>query len=66
MVAQLVEHRTRDPKTGGSNPACVRSARNNCESFSPRVKTVVLTRSPATEAQQGSDKFRDFHRANVK
>ena len=31
-LAQLVERRTRDPKTRGSNP--VRSARNNCDSFS--------------------------------
>ena len=33
-VAQWVESRTRDPKTGGSNPACVRSTRTICESFS--------------------------------
>ena len=33
-VVQLVERRTRDPKTGGSNPVCVRSTRNICESFS--------------------------------
>ena len=33
-VAQLVERRTRDPKTRGSNPACVRSTRKKCENFS--------------------------------
>ena len=33
-VVQLVEHRIRDPKTRGSNPACVRSTRKICESFS--------------------------------
>ena len=33
-VAQLVKHRIRDPKIGGSNPACVRSTRKICESFS--------------------------------
>ena len=32
-VAQLVERRTRDPKTQGSNSACVRSTRKNCQSF---------------------------------
>ena len=32
-VAQLVEHRTRYPKTTGSNPGPVRSTRKNCESF---------------------------------
>ena len=32
-VAQLVERRTRDPKTEGSNLACVRSTRQMCESF---------------------------------
>ena len=26
-VAQLVEHRTPDPKTGGSNPTCINSIR---------------------------------------
>ena len=41
-VAQLVEHQTRDPKTRGLNPVCVRSTRKICESFS-RVKHVVLT-----------------------
>ena len=39
-VAQLIERRSQDPKTRGSNP--VRSTRKNCE-FSP-VKNVVLTR----------------------
>ena len=29
-VAQLVERRTRDPKSLGSNPVCVRSTRKNC------------------------------------
>ena len=33
-VAQLVERQTQDPKTRGSNPACVRSTRKNVESFS--------------------------------
>ena len=33
-VAQLVERRTQDKKTGGSNPTCVRSTRKICESFS--------------------------------
>ena len=33
-VAQLVEHWTRDPKTRGSNPVCVKRTRKNCESFS--------------------------------
>ena len=33
-VAQLVEHRTRDPKTRGSNPGPVRSTRTICETFS--------------------------------
>ena len=33
-LAQLVEGRTRDPKTGGSNPAYVRSTRKIPESFS--------------------------------
>ena len=41
-VAQLVERRTRDPMTGGSNPACVRSTTKICESFSE--SNVVLTR----------------------
>ena len=33
-VAQLVERRIRDLKIGGSNPACIRSTRKICESFS--------------------------------
>ena len=33
-VAQLVERRTLDPKTRGSNPACVRSPQEKCVSFS--------------------------------
>ena len=33
-VAQLVQHRTRDPKTRGSNSICVRSTRTICENFS--------------------------------
>ena len=41
-VAQLVERRIRNPKNGGSNPACVRSTRKMCEFF--RVKNVVLIR----------------------
>ena len=41
-VAQLVERRTRDPETRGSNP--IRNTRKSCGSFSPRVKNVVLTR----------------------
>ena len=43
-VAQLVEHRTPDPKTRGSNPA--RRTRQICESFSSRVRN-VLTRQCA-------------------
>ena len=42
-LVHLVEGRTRDPKTGGSNPACVMSTRKISESFF-RVKNVVLTR----------------------
>ena len=41
-VAQLVEHRIRDPKNGGSNPICVMRLTKICEFF--RVKNVVLTR----------------------
>ena len=37
-VTQLVEHRTRDPKTQSSNPVCVRSTRSICEIFSPSRK----------------------------
>ena len=33
-VAQLVERRPRDPKTRGSNPVCVRSTTDLCDSFS--------------------------------
>ena len=46
-VAHLVERRTRDPKTRGSNP--VRSTRTICEFF--RVKNVVLTRCHCRCAQ---------------
>ena len=35
-VAQLVEHWTQDPKTGGLNPACVRSTRTSCEILSKK------------------------------
>ena len=42
-VAQLVERRTQDWMTRGSNP--VRSIRNTCESCF-RVKNIVLTRCP--------------------
>ena len=42
-VAQSVERRTRDPKTGGSNPVRVRrSTRKNCDIFFR--KNVVLIR----------------------
>ena len=37
-VDQWVERRTRGPKTGGSNPACVRSTRYICGSFSESKK----------------------------
>ena len=46
-VAQLVEDQIRDPKTGGSNPACVRSTRKLCENFF-QVKN-VLTRCRCTQ-----------------
>ena len=37
VVAQLVvKRRIRDPKIGGSKPACVRSTRKHCEFFSQK------------------------------
>ena len=56
-VAQLVERRTRDPETQGSNP--VRSTRKMCESFFPS-QNVMLTRCrcaqpPCAQRTYGND-----------
>ena len=60
-VAHLVKHQTQDPKTGGMNPACVRSTRKNCEFFFSQKRcadslSVCPTPCVYTHAQEWSHK----------